>query len=406
MLLATCHVTRLGDFGAGADMGGGHWRGDLRFCLTKANAEAGADTILFSRTGTINLRGALPQFASDIDLQGPGAGLLTVRRDTGGQYGIFSIAEGATVTISGVTIANGFESGQDALGGGIANAGTLTVIRSVIDGNGAAPTSFWSGSGGGIYNATTGDLTVIDSTISGNRVAVDEFGGFPGYGAGICNDGFASIYSSTISGNGPFHSSEAYLIGGAGISNWCNVVGPGGVLVVLNSTISENEGDSAVYSKGPLTIISHSTIGDNDSTRGIYIDPDSTLHMRNTIVAGSNCCDHGDIDGTIAASGYNVIGNSTGGGGFADTDILDVDPLLGPLQDNGGLTHTMALLPASPAIDAGENSDAPEWDQRGPGFPRIVNDQIDIGAFEVQATGIPMSGSYLALLLTADLEDE
>ena len=47
----------------------------------------------------------------------------------------------------------------------------------------------------------------------------------------------------------------------------------------------------------------------------------------------------------------------------------------------------MALLPGSPAIDAGDNTDAPEWDQRGPGYPRIVNGIIDIGAFEVQNDG-------------------
>jgi hypothetical protein len=55
------------------------------------------------------------------------------------------------------------------------------------------------------------------------------------------------------------------------------------------------------------------------------------------------------------------------------------------LRDNGGPTPTMALLPGSPAIDAGDNTGAPKWDQRGEGFDRIVNGVIDIGAFEVQA---------------------
>jgi hypothetical protein len=85
--------------------------------------------------------------------------------------------------------------------------------------------------------------------------------------------------------------------------------------------------------------------------------------------------------------GHNLVGNSQGGSGYDTTDLLDVDPLLGPLQNNGGLTKTMALLPGSPAIDAGDNTNAPEWDQRGPGYPRIVNGVIDIGAFEVQSDG-------------------
>ena len=83
-----------------------------------------------------------------------------------------------------------------------------------------------------------------------------------------------------------------------------------------------------------------------------------------------------------------LVGDSADASGFAPTDLLDIDPLLGPLADNGGPTLTMALLPGSPAIDAGDNTDAPEWDQRGPGLPRIVDGTIDIGAFEVQATGI------------------
>jgi hypothetical protein len=88
--------------------------------------------------------------------------------------------------------------------------------------------------------------------------------------------------------------------------------------------------------------------------------------------------------------GHNLIGNGSGSSGFDPTDLVGtasnpIDPLLGPLADNGGPTLTMALLPGSPAIDAGDNTDAPMWDQRGPGFRRIVNGTIDIGAYEVQA---------------------
>src|SRR5262249_60736280 len=60
--------------------------------------------------------------------------------------------------------------------------------------------------------------------------------------------------------------------------------------------------------------------------------------------------------------------------------LRNSNPLLGPLQDNGGPTPTMALLPGSPALDAGCNSNAPATDQRG--FARIANGTIDIGAFE------------------------
>src|SRR5205823_7880339 len=64
----------------------------------------------------------------------------------------------------------------------------------------------------------------------------------------------------------------------------------------------------------------------------------------------------------------------------------NTDPLLGPLQNNGGPTFTHSLLPGSPAIDAGDPNFTPPpfFDQRGPGFNRVVNGRIDIGSFEVQ----------------------
>jgi hypothetical protein len=74
-----------------------------------------------------------------------------------------------------------------------------------------------------------------------------------------------------------------------------------------------------------------------------------------------------------------------------ESDLLNVDPLLGPLQDNGGPTFTHALLPGSPAINAGDNTDAPEFDQRG--LPRVTGPRIDIGAYEVQPG--PVASFYL-----------
>jgi hypothetical protein len=71
------------------------------------------------------------------------------------------------------------------------------------------------------------------------------------------------------------------------------------------------------------------------------------------------------------------------------TDTITGDALLGPLDDNGGPTHTHALLSESPAINAGDNAAVPdelETDQRGPGFESIARGRVDIGAFEVQNT--------------------
>ena len=90
-------VTTLADSGLGS----------LRQAILDANGTPGDDTITVEASGTIQLAGALPGLVSNIDLQGPGADQLTVRRDTGGTYGIFTVGGGATVTLSGLTITNG-----------------------------------------------------------------------------------------------------------------------------------------------------------------------------------------------------------------------------------------------------------------------------------------------------------
>jgi hypothetical protein len=175
-------------------------------------------------------------------------------------------------------------------------------------------------------------------------------------------------------------------------------------LAVRDSTVAGNSADAmkadsaeggGIHNTGRLTIVS-STIAQNSAEAnitgyggGIF---GSVNLLRNSIVALNTTLWDGtvpDLFGNIGTSGYNLIGNSQGGSGYAPTDLLNVDPLLGPLQDNGGPTQTMALLPGSPAIDSGDNTNAPDWDQRGPGYPRIVNGTIDRGAFEVQDTARP-----------------
>jgi hypothetical protein len=105
-----------------------------------------------------------------------------------------------------------------------------------------------------------------------------------------------------------------------------------------------------------------------------------------------------DVDGAFTSAGHNLIGKNDGSASFSSsppaigdkigTLALPFNPLLGPLADNGGLAFTMALLPGSPAIDAGDDSLANNLatDQRG--FSRKSGPHVDIGAFELQATVI------------------
>ena len=95
--------------------------------------------------------------------------------------------------------------------------------------------------------------------------------------------------------------------------------------------------------------------------------------------------------GTVTSLGYNLASDNGGGVLTGPGDQINTDPMLGPLQDNGGPTFTHALLPGSPAINAGNPNftPPPSFDQRGPGYPRVVNGRIDIGSFEVQVPPTP-----------------
>jgi hypothetical protein len=117
-----------------------------------------------------------------------------------------------------------------------------------------------------------------------------------------------------------------------------------------------------------------------------------TLQIGNTIVnAGASGANIINSGGTVTSHGYNLSSDDAGGFLTGPGDQINTNPLLGPLQDNGGPTFTHELLPGSPAIDAGDPNFTPPpfFDQRGQGFPRVVNGRIDKGSFEVQSGGTP-----------------
>src|SRR5438132_8204323 len=117
-----------------------------------------------------------------------------------------------------------------------------------------------------------------------------------------------------------------------------------------------------------------------------------TLEIESTILkrgeSGANILND---SGTVTSDGYNLSSDDGSGYLIGPGDQINTDPLLGPLQDNGGPTFTHALLPGSPAIDSGDPKFTPPpfFDQRGPGFDRVVNGRIDKGSFEVQAEATP-----------------
>jgi predicted outer membrane repeat protein len=333
-LLSTYVVDHLAD-----DTVGTGTSGSLRYAITNA---VDGDTITFGVTGTINLNGALPNLTHNFSIDGPGANLLTVN---GNYHRLFRVTANTTSSISGLTIANGLAPRggvSPAGGGGIANAGTLAVTNCTIFGNQIA--DYGGGSGGGIFN--TGTLTLSNSTVSGNR-AVSSLGeGVAGDGGGIYNGGTMIVTNSSISGN------EAGTDGGGIYTD--------GTLTITNSTIFGNTAYGSLTFPGTPYPFCGGISG--------YVN------MRNTILAGNmgGYTPYGgpDLYGSLATSGYNLIGDGTGGSGFVASDLVGtdwypIDPLLGPLQDNGGPTQTMNLLPGSPAFGTGDPSVAGAPDQRG-----------------------------------------
>jgi hypothetical protein len=221
-----------------------------------------------------------------------------------------------------------------------------------------------------------------------------------GFGGAIYNQGILNIQSSTIADN---------LAGDESSGGIFNSVGPyvpttpplkgqpprhqqPSIVTIVNSTLYGNQADEGggITNIGTQVTIDNSTIAGNAAVDGAGggIARTTTLNLSDTIVAGNSASlADPDLAGTLTSSGYNLIGNSQGGSGFATTDLLNVNPLLGPLQNNGGPTQTMALLPDSPAIGAGTPTfTGLAYDQRGPGNPRVVNGALDVGAFEVQNT--------------------
>jgi hypothetical protein len=347
-LLSTYVVDHLTDDGVGMGQSG-----SLRYCITNA---VDGDTITFGVTGTINLTGALPGLYHNISINGPGANLLTLN---GGHA--FSVW--ATVAISGLTIANGFAVDDlgfyyGHVGGGIFNAGILSVSNCTVSANYAA-------NGGGIFNSGIfdgGTLTISNSTIAGNE-AWGTGNNDPGTGAGIFNDYGASltVSNSTVAGN------SSIAVSGGGVGGIASF--DGATLTVSNTTITGNKaygGDLA-------------GLGSN----GI-------LNMRNSILAGNNDgYDNTDLWGQLTSSGYNLFGHTRDSGGFVNTDIIigTGNPRLGPLQDNGGPTQTMAPLPGSRPLNAGDPAQLGVPDQRGV----VRRGGVNIGAYQASASAFVLT---------------
>jgi len=339
----TFTVTNLNDTGAGS----------LRQATVDANAAAGPDVIVFQTglSGTIQLLSPLAVTES-VQILGPGASTLTVRRLSGGNYSVFhvNIVSGGAVTLSGLRINNGDSRTNSNRGGGlyVLQCNSVTVAGCVFDGNA-------SGDGGGLWSSAT-NLVVTDCTFVGN------------VGGAFYASNTAEITNCTFTSN---------------LGVGCHIVG---TATLTNCTIDGNVAEppgggstAGLYSNSSGTCTLRNCTVTNGSTQQ-FVTGHGGLRRAGTgavVLINSVICDNyqdgmrSDLSGTFLSLGHNIVSTITGAtisavqGDLFGTTGTPVNVQLGALASNGGQTQTRMPLAGSPAINAATLVSAPLTDQRG-----------------------------------------
>ena len=330
--------------GAGGDGGyggsGGAARGSVLFNLGTAHfagCSAEANACLGGLGGTGGTGGTAPYNASN--------GIAGIGGIGGPAFG--TIWNGGAGTFFSSTLAlNRIEGGQGGAGGAGACCGLYT-------GSGGLGGSGADARGGGVWSQ--GSCIVSNSTLADNTTR----GGNGGSGGKIGGYGW------------PDRAGDGGSASGAAIFN-------NGSLSVVSSTLWNNSAKGGSATNEPSANSPPNYLpGIAGSGFGGSITTSNSTALRNTIVGGypstSNCL------GIIVDGGHNICSDSSANF-TTPTSRNNLDPLLGPLANNGGPTLTMAPLPGSPAIDAGNDLSAPATDQRG--VPRPQGAHADIGAME------------------------
>jgi hypothetical protein len=339
-----------------------------------------------------------------LDLIGAGAAVTVIEGPSEPLDHAFEVIEPAVVAFRGVTISGSAGGGirnrrgqievtdctirdnRAHFGGGIANDGVLTMTHSVVSGN-------TGGQGGGIVSFGSSRLTIRDSRIDGNGDAqgggllihsvldlADSTvsGNLGGHGGGINIQGTGPvvIHDTTIAHNhAGGHADPPWHGYGGGIWN------QGTGVTLVNVTLSDNWAQGGgIYNLGAITITSSTMVGNGTFSWGGAINNVGQVWIANSVVGPSA----GDQNCDISRAGLVSLGHNLDRDGSCALrsagDLQAVDPMLGPLADNGGPTLTHALLPGSPAIDAGADARCPATDQRR--IRRPVGARCDIGAVE------------------------
>ncbi|MET0229883.1 MAG: choice-of-anchor Q domain-containing protein [Rhodanobacteraceae bacterium] len=344
--------------------------------------------------------GAIILHASEARIVGPGSNLLTIDGDARDR--IIDHDGSGRLELEGLAFENGYTNEVSAGGGGCvrsfgfvdATDTTFSACRARVSSDACA--------GGAIH---AGGAALHATRITGNRCTSDDDAS---NGGGIAVDYELAIDNSTLTNNVAAALGATVSLGGgffantradvrfstiAGNSASIDGAGHTPILDVSASTISGNTASAQGGALSAITArIDNSTIAFNagpnaDFAAGLFVigraDLQSSILFGNT--SAGNAYDIGTYAGGPLLGSDNLVGASPS---TLPPGTLRSDPLLGPLQDNGGATPTHALGENSPALDAGNNVAGFSTDQRGPGFIRVFNGRADIGAIEMQPEGV------------------
>lgn len=375
---------------------------NINFTIDKCPAGGSiTDTIAFSVAGTITLTEQLPfiQNAGLLVIDGSSEISLTTNyRDR-----LFWVNPGARLTLWNLTVyRNGMEYMDyvDTSGGGLYNnSGIVTINRVVFTDN-----TGWMYSGGAIFNK--GTMTITHSVFQENWSWTE--------GAGIDNEGELFVSESIFWGNSTTESYGGAIGSGGNLevqrstfaenkAAYGGAIGNYGIALIANSTFSRNSSwgtayasdfAGAIFNNGKAQIDYSTFVGNPDYEEPIINnDDEGLLTLSNSILTRdppyTNCL------GTIIDGGFNIDLQDTCSLDPANGSLVNTDPLLGALQNNGGPTFTYAPQAGSPAIDAADPLGCPKHDQRG--VPRPYDGdgdseaRCDIGAYEIVPPGNPRS---------------
>ena len=328
------------------------------------DGNVGSHPSWYPRSAGLRIDGDVVATFNDLTIQGPAP-------DSGSQGPLLRVEGGASVIVNGATIS-----------GGVGGRG-ISVQDSELEIYGGEI----SGNEGGVY--TEGSATIVllqDVWIRDNDSRFTKGGGL------WVNGGRLTLSRSLVSGNLAMSGS---LTSGGGIRH------DQGELILHNVTISGNQAKvyGGLYVAGDAQL-THVTVTDNTGgTAGGLLDntaaTGATLTVANSIIAGNHTgedCYRLGVVSNLQSQGGNLVG---GGNCPFDqaSDQTSVDPLLGPLADNGGVTRTHALLVDSPAIDNGEDAACLTEDQRGETRPLDGDGDgtaaCDSGAVEFRPAPVP-----------------